>query len=49
MFLFITSREIKLGGCATAQIVGNLIAILNVSNFFKIGQELGEILPSEVV
>ena len=49
MFLLLTSRQIELGGCTTAQIVRNGSAILNLSNFFKIDQVLGEILPSKVV
>ena len=48
LFLLITSRRIELEGCATSQIVGNLNAILNLSNFFKIDKELTEIFPSEV-
>ena len=49
MFLLITSRPIELEGCATSQIVGNSNAILNLSNFFEIDEELAEILPLEVV
>ena len=48
MFLLVTSRRNELEGRATFQIVGNLNAILNLSNFFKIDEELAEILPSEV-
>ena len=48
LFLLITSRQIELEGRATSQIVGNSNAILNLFNFFKIEEELAEILPSEV-
>ena len=48
MFLLITSRRIELEGRATSQIVGNSNAILNLSNFFAIDEELAEILPLEV-
>ena len=48
VFLLITSRPIKLEGCATSQIVGNSNAIPNLSNFSEIDEELAEILPSEV-
>ena len=48
MFLLVTSRRNELEGRATSQIVGNLNAILNLSNFFEIDAELAEILPLEV-
>ena len=48
MFLHITSRRIELEGRATSQIVGNSNAILNLSNYFEIDEELAEILPLEV-
>ena len=48
MFLLVTSRQNKLEGRATSQIVGNLNAILNLSNFFEIDAELAEMLPLEV-
>ena len=48
MFLLVTSRRNELEGRATSQIVGNSNAILNLSNFFAIDEELAEILPLEV-
>ena len=48
MFLLVTSRQNELEGRATSQIVGNLSAILNLSNCFKIDEELAGILSLEV-
>ena len=47
-FLGTTSKRNKLESCATSQIAGNLIAISDLSKFFRSGIGLLEILPSKV-